>query len=87
MSKELVCPTCGNSFLPCRNDQKYCSPECRISYNNIRRSNSRRKNKIYRSSVHYFGGIGMPALDSMSGDDLIHYGKISSKIQIEREKK
>jgi hypothetical protein len=52
--------SCGTGFVPSRADQKFCSPECRSTYNNNRRimtepASPRGTKKNYDMICHYSG--------------------------------
>ncbi len=86
----MTCPVCGKEFLPYNiKVQKYCSAECR-------QKEMKRRNKEYYKSYHHkhkkvkneplFGSraqVKSKPLDSLSGEELLHYGSIQIQENME----
>lgn len=70
--KVKKCPQCGKVFITNTNNQRFCSAECRVVFNNKREPPNRKIQRI----------IHMKPLDKMSKDDLLHYGILQSKAQL-----
>ena len=80
-----VCPMCGAVFKSNSSIHTYCSIKCRNRRQNEIAQRDYKKAVKYEPKIHYFGGIGMPEMDQMSGDELLHYGKVSARVQQEKK--